>query len=116
MNGEKIVEDEDQDNECSKMIPKGSRCKSSTTQGLFFPLNGSTSVDDGTVSDETIQVSTLNTEHVTRSGSTSFESDVPSKRLKLGPLEGWGGREEWRQHECDKIRSEAPERVSRGIP
>ncbi|KAJ6595184.1 hypothetical protein DFH09DRAFT_1073005 [Mycena vulgaris] len=42
----------------------------------------------------TAQVSTLS-EHATRpsrkrSGSTSLESDTPPKRLKLGPLKGWG--------------------------
>ncbi|KAJ6521150.1 hypothetical protein DFH09DRAFT_1287233 [Mycena vulgaris] len=46
------------------------------------------------VGDAKVPVSTLS-EHATRpnrkhSGSTSLESDKPPKRLKLGPLKGWG--------------------------
>ncbi|KAJ7132558.1 hypothetical protein C8R44DRAFT_731214 [Mycena epipterygia] len=55
-------------------------------------LNASTSVASGTVRDETIPVSTptASAPRRKRSGSTSLEPDAPPKRLKLGPLKGWG--------------------------
>ncbi|KAJ6487309.1 hypothetical protein DFH09DRAFT_1339546 [Mycena vulgaris] len=72
---------------------KDSHRKCSTVQ---VPSNASTSVDNGTVPDETMPASILTTsEHATRpvlkrSGSTSLESDAPPKRVKLGHLKGWG--------------------------
>ncbi|KAJ7784902.1 hypothetical protein DFH07DRAFT_763516 [Mycena maculata] len=73
---------------------KDSRRKGSTAQN---PLNESTPSANGGAPDETIPVSTTLTisEQATtpvrkRSGSISLESDVPPKRLKLGPLKGWG--------------------------
>ncbi|KAJ7789226.1 hypothetical protein B0H14DRAFT_2627435 [Mycena olivaceomarginata] len=84
---------------------------------FVIPLeNASTSVDNGTVPDEMIPGVTtslgyllktyhelelwqlqpsLPSEYATRpvrkrSGYTSLESDVPPKRLKHGPLKGWG--------------------------
>ncbi|KAJ7814981.1 hypothetical protein B0H14DRAFT_3476619 [Mycena olivaceomarginata] len=65
------------------------------TGGIELALDVSTSVDDGTVPDEMISVSALNTEEASRpkrkrSGSASLQSDEPPKRLKLGPLKGWG--------------------------
>ncbi|KAJ7909723.1 hypothetical protein B0H13DRAFT_1877422 [Mycena leptocephala] len=87
------------------------------------PANASTSVDNRTVPDETISASTLATsEHVTklarkRSGSTSLQTDAPPKRLKIGPLKGWGVRRdgvnisaiEYAQKHWSKFREEYPE-------
>ncbi|KAJ7080224.1 hypothetical protein C8R44DRAFT_907132 [Mycena epipterygia] len=59
-------------------------------------LPGTTAARTLDRSTETLTVSTLTTsEHTTRparkrSGSTSLEPDAPPKRLKLGPLKGWG--------------------------
>ncbi|KAJ7260726.1 hypothetical protein C8J57DRAFT_1232974 [Mycena rebaudengoi] len=75
---------------------KVSRHKHSTAQVL---LNASTSAGSGTVRNEPIPASMPTTSKPpTRpvrkcSGSMSLESAVPPKRLKLGPLKGWGSRE-----------------------
>ncbi|KAJ7226440.1 hypothetical protein C8J57DRAFT_1252682 [Mycena rebaudengoi] len=72
---------------------KVSRRKYSTAQ---VPLNASMSASSETVRNEPIPASTATTsEPLTRpghkcSGSMSLESDVPPKRLRLGPLKGWG--------------------------
>ncbi|KAJ7247487.1 hypothetical protein C8J57DRAFT_1240816 [Mycena rebaudengoi] len=72
---------------------KGSRRKHSTTQ---VPP---TSAGSGTVRDEPIPASMPTTSELPPrpvrkcSGSMSLESDVPPKRLKLGPLKGWESRE-----------------------
>ncbi|KAJ6603450.1 hypothetical protein DFH09DRAFT_1354653 [Mycena vulgaris] len=69
----------------------GSGPECSTTQ---VHLDAPVSDPSENVEDATVPVSTLS-EHATRpnrkrSGSTSLESDTPPKRLKLGPLKGWG--------------------------
>ncbi|KAJ7235224.1 hypothetical protein C8J57DRAFT_1248568 [Mycena rebaudengoi] len=72
---------------------KVSRRKHSTAQVL---LNASTSVGSGTVRNKPIPASMQTTSEPPKrpvckcSGSMSLESDVPPKRLKLGPLKGWG--------------------------
>ncbi|KAJ7855996.1 hypothetical protein B0H13DRAFT_2577178 [Mycena leptocephala] len=100
--------------------PKNCRRKSSTTQA---PSNTSTSASDVTVADETIPASTIGTSERTtspsrkRSGSTALESDAPPKRLRLGPLKGWGierdgvnmSAVEYPQKHWSEFRDEYPE-------
>ncbi|KAJ7921300.1 hypothetical protein B0H13DRAFT_1866901 [Mycena leptocephala] len=107
--------------------PKDCRRKSSTTQASS---NTSTSANDVTVADETIPASTIGTsERATspsrkRSGSTSLESDAPPKRLRLGPLKGWGiEREgvnmsavEYAQKHWSEFRDEYPEMLPAILP
>ncbi|KAF8133156.1 hypothetical protein K438DRAFT_1787672 [Mycena galopus ATCC 62051] len=106
---------------------KASCRKSSTPQ---VPLNPSTSVDGGAVPDKTIPAPTLTTsEHATmqtrkRSGSTSLESDAPPKRLKLGPLKGWGVERdgvnmsamEYAQKHWSEFKEEYPEMLAAILP
>ncbi|KAJ6613831.1 hypothetical protein B0H10DRAFT_1951223 [Mycena sp. CBHHK59/15] len=97
---------------------------------LVIPLNASTSVDNGIVPDETIPASTLATsEHPTRpdrncSCSTFLESDAPPKRLKLGPLKGWGVERdgvnmsavEYTQKHWSEFQDEYPEMLNTILP
>ncbi|KAJ7776033.1 hypothetical protein DFH07DRAFT_936976 [Mycena maculata] len=81
-------------------------------------------------SDENITVSTLTaSEHATRSnrkrsGSTSLESDAPPKRLRLGPLKGWGAERdgvnisavEYAQKHWSEFQDEYPEMLPSILP
>ncbi|KAJ7842913.1 hypothetical protein B0H13DRAFT_1909595 [Mycena leptocephala] len=59
-----------------------------------------------------------------RSGSTSLESDAPPKRLKLGPLKGWGierdgvnmSAVEYAQKHWSEFRDECPEMLTAILP
>ncbi|KAJ6572977.1 hypothetical protein B0H10DRAFT_2440108 [Mycena sp. CBHHK59/15] len=108
---------------------KDSRRKCSTAQSSLTP-NSSTSGGNGTIPDETIPAPTVTTpEHTTRpirkrSGSTSLESDAPPKRLKLGPLKGWGierdginmSAVEYAQNHWSEFRDEYPEMLTAILP
>ncbi|KAJ7115729.1 hypothetical protein C8R44DRAFT_927220 [Mycena epipterygia] len=107
---------------------KDSRCRDSTVQN---PLNASTSAASGAVPDETTPASTVITtaEQGTRptrkrSGSTSLESGAPPKRLKLGPLKGWGVERhgvnmsavEYAQKHWSEFQDEYPELLTAVLP
>ncbi|KAJ6556722.1 hypothetical protein B0H10DRAFT_1967556 [Mycena sp. CBHHK59/15] len=108
---------------------KDSRRKCSTAQSSLTP-NSSTSGGNGTIPDVTIPAPTVTTpEHTTRpirkcSGSMSLESDAPPKRLKLGPLKGWGierdgvkmNAVEYAQNHWSEFRDEYPEMLAAILP